>query len=122
MSKFKKTPFKPWETKNADGMERRFIRMGNTQMCSERMRKLSSIAFKIYCYMKLESGGSKQFAFPHNKYASYVTKPTFFRALRNLSRMALSTLYRGMETSEGLMYMLFQNGGKRFKKAIHGYI
>jgi len=86
MSKFKKTPFKPWETKNADGMERRFIRMGNTQMCSERMRKLSSIAFKIYCYMKLESGGSKQFAFPHNKYASYVTKPTFFRALKELEQ------------------------------------
>ncbi len=86
MARAKKTAFKPWETKNADGIEKRYIRLGVTQMSCERMRKLSSSAFKIYCYMKIEAGGNKQFKFPHNKYASYATKPTFFRALKELEQ------------------------------------
>lgn len=86
MARTKITPFKPWESRNANGIEKRFIRLGVTQMSCERMRKLSSSAFKIYCYMKIESGGSRQFTFPHNKYASFATKPTFFRALKELEQ------------------------------------
>lgn len=80
----KKDSVQPWETKNTDGIEKRYIRLGNTQMVSEVMRKLSSSAFKTYVYMKLESGGNKEFKFPHTKYSSYMSKPTFFKALKEL--------------------------------------
>lgn len=53
-------------------------------MASEAMRGLSASAFKIYTYMRLESGGHKQFTFPHAKYSSYLSKPTFFRVVKEL--------------------------------------
>ena len=80
----KKTPFSPWETKKNDGIEKRYIRLGASQMASEPMRALSNSAFKIYCYMRLESGGKKEFTFPHQKYQSYMSKPTFFDAQKEL--------------------------------------
>ena len=89
MAKHKITPFSPWETKTHDGYEKRYIRLGVTQMSSEPMRKLSFSAFKIYCYMKLESGGKQEFKFPYNKYSSYVTKPTFYRAIKELEQKGL---------------------------------
>ena len=84
MAQAKKTPFEAWETKNNDGIEKRYFRMGATLMASEPMRSLSSSAFKIYCYMKIESAGKRSFKFPHAKYCSYMSKPTFFKALREL--------------------------------------
>lgn len=80
MARTKKTPFAPWETRSTDGIEKRYIRMGATIMASEAMRSLSSSAFRVYCYMRLESGGKKEFRFPHNKYRAYMSKPTFFKA------------------------------------------
>ncbi len=86
MPRRKKTPFAPWESKTPDGIEKRFIRLGNTQMVSEAMRGLSPSAYKIYTYMKLESAGNREFEFPHKKYASFMSKPTFFKALRELEQ------------------------------------
>lgn len=80
----KKVPFQAWETRNSDGIEKRFIRLGVTQLSAEVMRKLSPAAFKIYIYMKIESGGKIEYTFPHNRYASYMSKPTFFRVIREL--------------------------------------
>lgn len=84
MARTKKTLFKPWETRNADGIEKRYIRLGVTQMSAEVMKQLSPSAFKIYTFMKLEAGGKPEFTFPHNRYASYMSKPTFFRVVREL--------------------------------------
>ncbi len=84
MARTKKVPFAPWETKASGGVEKRYCRMGNTQMCSEAMRNLSPAAFKVYWFMRLESAGKREFEFPHVKYASYMSKPTFFRVLKEL--------------------------------------
>ncbi len=80
MARTKKVPFQPWESKADNGVEKRYIRLGNSQMVSEAMRGLSPSAFKIYCYMRIESAGKQEFRFPHCKYQSYMSKPTFFRA------------------------------------------
>ena len=53
-------------------------------MASEQMRSLSPSAFKIYCYMRLESAGNRSFKFPHAKYRSYMSKPTFLKAKKEL--------------------------------------
>ena len=84
MARTKRVPFAPWETRYANGIEKRFIRLGATQMASEAMRKLSSSAFRIYISMRLESGGHREFTFPHTKYAAFMSKPTFFRVLKEL--------------------------------------
>ena len=84
MSRHKITPFAPWESKAENGLEKRYFRMGATLMASEQMRSLSPSAFKIYCYMRIESAGKKQFKFPHSKYRSYMSKPTFKKAKEEL--------------------------------------
>jgi hypothetical protein len=84
MPRIKKTPFAPWESTYADGMEKRYIRMGNTQMCSKMMMDLPASAFRVYCYMKLEAKGCKQFEFPYAKYRSYMSKHTFLDAKKKL--------------------------------------
>jgi hypothetical protein len=80
MSKTKIVRFPPWQTKNDTGIEKRYIRIGVTMTSSEVFRNLSSSAVRIYINMMMESGGSKNFKFPYNKYSSYMSKPTFFRA------------------------------------------
>lgn len=80
MARKRKTPFAPWESKADDGIERRYFRLGATILASESMRGLSPSAFKIYCYMRIESAGKREFRFPHIKYQSYMSKPTFFKA------------------------------------------
>lgn len=86
MARNKKKPFAPWETKNNDGIEKRYFRMVATIMASKPMRRLSSSAFKIYCYMRIECGGQRSFKFPHAKYRDYMSKPTFFNARDELIR------------------------------------
>ncbi len=84
MPRRKLTPFQPWETKNNDGTEKRYFRLGASIMASETMRTLSSSAFKVYCYMRIESAGKKSFKFPHTKYRSFMSKPTFYKARNEL--------------------------------------
>lgn len=78
------TPFEPWETQKVNGVEKRYFRMGATLMASEPMRSLSPSAFKVYCYMRIESAGNRSFKFPHTKYRFYMSKPTFQKAKQEL--------------------------------------
>lgn len=87
MARTKKVEFKPWETTKADGIEKRYIRLGNTLLCSAAARGLSSSAFKVLTYMKIESAGKKYFQFPCHKYIDFMTKPTFQKALTELEKV-----------------------------------
>lgn len=80
----KRVPLHPWETKKTDGIENRYIRLGDSLLMSSTVKKLSSSAFRVYVYMCLESAGQSHFTFPHNKYQKFMSKPTFFRALKEL--------------------------------------
>ena len=85
MSRRKITPFAQWETLNSDGIEKRYIRIANTQLVSTAMRSLSNSAFRIYTNMRMESGGNITFTFPYSKYKSYMTRPTFEKAVNDLA-------------------------------------
>lgn len=84
MPRYKKTPFEKWETKSADGIEKRYFRMGATLMASEPLRTLSPSAFKVLCFMKIESAGKRSFTYSNVKYRSFMSKPTFFKAIKEL--------------------------------------
>lgn len=77
MPRTKKTPFPIWQTCNPDGVEKRYIRLGNSQLMHPAIKKLSPNAYKIYTYMLLESGGSRTFSFPYSKYKDIVSKQGF---------------------------------------------
>ena len=94
MARVKKTPFQLWESKADGGIEKRYFRLGATIMASEAMRGLSSSAFKIYCYMRIESGGKREFRFPHCKYQSFMSKPTFFKARDELVQKGFVDIVR----------------------------
>lgn len=80
----KKTPFKDWETKTSDGTEKRYIRMGVTQMADKAIKDLTPSAFKVYCYMKLESAGKIEFIFPRSKYRDFLSAGGFNSAKKEL--------------------------------------
>lgn len=80
MARTKKTPFQPWESRAEGGVEKRYIRLGATIMASEAMLSLSSSAFRVYCHMRIESGGKRSFKFPYSKYKIFMTRPTFIKA------------------------------------------
>lgn len=84
MLKTKKVPFPPWATRATGGIEKRYDRLGATLMASEAMRSLTGSAFKIYWYMRLESAGNREFTFSNAKYRSYMSKPTFFKVVKEL--------------------------------------
>ena len=84
MPRYKKTPFEKWETKSADGIEKRYFRMGATLMASEPLRTLSPSAFKVLCFMKIESAGKRSFTYSNVKYRSFMSKPTFFKAIKEV--------------------------------------
>lgn len=77
MGRSKKTPFPSWQTCKPDGVEQRYIRLGNSQLMHPAIKKLSPSAYKIYTYMLLESGGSRSFAFPYSKFKGIVSKQGF---------------------------------------------
>lgn len=78
------TAFKPWETMKDNGIEKRYIRLGDSQLVSEAMRALSNSAFRVYVNMRIESAGNQQFKFTFSKYKSYMTRPTFKKAVKDL--------------------------------------
>ena len=84
MSRGKKTPFAVWETTKTDGIEERYIRNGNSFMLHEATLSLSHAAFRVYQYMKLESGGKMVFEFPYSKYKRIVSKDGFQSSLKEL--------------------------------------
>ena len=77
MARSKKTPFPSWQTCKPDGVEQRYIRLGNSQLMHPAIKNLSPAAYKIYTYMLLESGGSRSFTYPFSKYKGIVSKQGF---------------------------------------------
>lgn len=63
MARRKPTPFPPWQTEKPDGIEKRYIRLGNSQMLHPAMLSLSDKAFRIYVQMLLEAGGQRNLNF-----------------------------------------------------------
>lgn len=89
MTKPKITPFAPWETMQPTGKEKRYIRMGNSQMLHPAILGLSHSAFRIYTYMKLESKGEKEFEFPRCKWKAYISNCGFQKAKKELCETGL---------------------------------
>lgn len=84
MARTKKVPFASWETDKTNGIEKRYIRLGNSQMLSAAMRDLKPLAFKLYTYMRLESGGAKIFEFPYSKFKYISSKQGFQNSVQEL--------------------------------------
>jgi hypothetical protein len=78
------TPFSPWETDRSRGIEKRYIRMGVSQMVHPATFSLSHTAYRIYTYMKLESGGKRVFLFPKCKWRAYISSGGFQAAKKEL--------------------------------------
>lgn len=84
MGRKSKTPFNFWETTKENGIEERYIRLGNSQMLHPVYKSLSSSAKEIYSYMKLESGGCVEFEFPVSKYKDLMSTKTFLKSKAEL--------------------------------------
>lgn len=84
MAKRKPTPFAPWQSDKPDGIEKRYIRLGNSQLLHPAMMSLSDKAFRIYVQMLLEAGGSKEFEFPRAKYKKIAGNTVFQNAKQEL--------------------------------------
>lgn len=80
----KKTPFPSWTTKTSNGIERRYIRVGNSLMYSKVYQKLSNSAKVIYSYMLLESNGQRELEFSASSYEGFMSKNTFLKARNEL--------------------------------------
>lgn len=92
MPRTKKTPFKAWQTCKENGIEERYIRLGNSQLLHQATKDLSDKAFKIYVYMLLESGGKMEFIFPQKKWSKLSSKDAFQRAKTELIQKGFISL------------------------------
>lgn len=84
MARTKKTPFAPWQSCKDNGIEERYIRLGNSQLLHPAMLSLSDRAAVVYVYMLLESGGNRQFTFPRSKAKQLMGNATFQKARMEL--------------------------------------
>lgn len=84
MPRQKKTPFPPWQTMKENGIEERYIRLGNSQLLHSATMELGDKAFKLYVYMLLESGGKREFTFPRSKYRKLAGNTVFQNAKEEL--------------------------------------
>lgn len=89
MARSKKTPFPIWQSCKPDGIEQRYIRLGNSQLVHPVLRELSPLAFKVYTYMLLESGGSRTFTYPHSKFKGLVSNNGFQSVKEELIKAGL---------------------------------
>lgn len=91
MARYKKTPFPPWQTRTDDGIEKRYVRLGNSQLLDEAFKRenLSHAAFRIYVNMLLEAGGKREFTFSHRKYSRIVSDGGFQSAKNELIEKGL---------------------------------
>lgn len=80
MARTKKTPFPPWQTKKPDGIEKRFVRLGNSLLLDAACMGLSGNAFRLYVYALLEAEGKIEFEMPRHKYINLMTQPTFIKS------------------------------------------
>lgn len=86
MARSKKTPFPSWQTCKPDGVEQRYIRLGNSQLLHPAMLKLSDKAQIVYIHMLLEAGGNREFTFPRSKYSPIAGHTAFQKAKEELIR------------------------------------
>lgn len=86
MSRQKKKPLSPWVTAKPDGMEKRFIQIGDTLVYHPAWLALSAGAKVLYLYMCMESGGKNEFKIPQRMYGRFTTKPTFQKSKNELIR------------------------------------
>ena len=86
MSRSKKTPFPEWQTLKPNGVEERYIRLGNSQMLHESMHKLSHAEYRLYTYMILESGGKREFQMPRSKYGRFLSSHGAQSAISGLEK------------------------------------
>lgn len=100
MGKSKKTPFPEWQTLKPNGIEERYIRLGNSQMLHEAMVGLTHAEFRLYAYMLIESGGKREFTMPRSKYGQFLS-----------SHGAQSAIY-GLE-KKGFIDIVEKNGNLR---------
>ena len=84
MARQKKTPFAPWQSCKDNGIEQRYIRLGNSQLLHPAMLGLSDKAKTVYIYMLLESGGKREFTFPRSKYMQISSISAFNNAKTEL--------------------------------------
>ncbi len=84
MPRQKKTPFSPWQTSKTNGIEERYVRLGNSQLLHSSTMGLGDKAFKLYVYMLLESGGKREFTFPRSKYKKLAGNTVFQNAKEEL--------------------------------------
>lgn len=82
----KKTPFAPWETKASNGIEKRYVRLANTMLCSPAFLQLSGNATRVYVYMRIESAGKREFTMPRSKYIKFIKKDAFLTATEELEK------------------------------------
>ena len=72
-----------------DGIEERYIRIGNSQMLHPIVLNLTHSAYRVYSYMKLESGGKPVFIFPRSKWKSFISPDGFQKAKTELCKAGL---------------------------------
>ena len=83
-SKKQFVPFHPWETMEASGCEKKYTRMGVTQVRSEAFLALLPSAVSVYLQMKIEAGGKPIFKMPHRVYTRFISNSAFQNALKDL--------------------------------------
>lgn len=86
MARRKKTPFAPWVTMASDGIEKRYIRLGNTLLYSPAFLQLSASAKQMYIYMLIESAGQREFTMPRLKYLVFSKKDSAISAKNELEK------------------------------------
>lgn len=105
MARGRKVPFANWETTKPNGIEDRYIRNGNTFMLHKATLSLSHASFRVYQYMKLESGGAREFEFPYSKFKYIVSKDGFRGALKELvDKGFIEIVERGNTTRKPNVY------------------
>lgn len=114
MPRTKKIPFKPWQTCKENGIEERYIRLGNSQLLHKATKDLSDKAFKIYAYMLLEAGGKMEFEFPQQKWSKISSKDAFHRAKAELIEKGFITLKQSNANLRKPNIYAFSEGWKEY--------
>jgi hypothetical protein len=79
-------PLPFWAPAKADGIEKRFVQIGDSFLMDERIQRLPPNAFRVYMHMMNASGGTIEFEMPHRAYKGFISKPSFIKAVDDLVR------------------------------------
>lgn len=85
MPRYRKQPLLPWVTATSDGLEGRFIQIGNTLLLSKTFLALNGNAQLLYIRMVNEAGGHREFTFTRTDAKKYgMVGNSFASSLREL--------------------------------------